>query len=112
VIAVLAAGATVTVRGATERGWVPVRCGDRDGWVSAEYLSVSTPSPGAGTGTVATGGARANCRAQPSLTGTVITSLANGSQVVVRGSRSGDWVPVRCANRDGWIHADLIRVTQ
>ncbi|MGB3327912.1 MAG: SH3 domain-containing protein, partial [Thermomicrobiales bacterium] len=38
VIAVFAEGATVPVRGATQAGWVPVRCGGRDGWVSADYL--------------------------------------------------------------------------
>ena len=108
VITLLPAGATVTVRGATEGGWVPVICANRDGWVSATYLSVSTPSPGASTGIITTDGARANCRVAP--WGTVITTLANGSEVVVRGSQSGDWVPIRCANRDGWIFADLIRV--
>jgi peptidoglycan/xylan/chitin deacetylase (PgdA/CDA1 family)/uncharacterized protein YgiM (DUF1202 family) len=108
VITVLGGGANVTVRGATEGGWVPVACGGQNGWVSADYLAVSTPSPGARTGTVTTDGARANCRTAP--WGTVITSLANGSEVVVRSDRSGDWVPIRCANRDGWIFADLIRV--
>lgn len=107
VITLLPAGATVTVRGATEGGWVPVVCANRNGWVSATYLSVSTPSPGASTGIVTTDGPRANCRIAP--WDTVITTLANGTEVVVRGSQSGDWVPIRCANRDGWIYAELIR---
>jgi uncharacterized protein YraI len=108
VITVLPAGATVTVRGGTEDGWAPVVCASRDGWVSAQYLSVSTPSPGASTGIVDTDGPRANCRVAP--WGTVITTLAYGTEVVVLGARSGDWVPIRCANRDGWISAELIRV--
>jgi peptidoglycan/xylan/chitin deacetylase (PgdA/CDA1 family)/uncharacterized protein YjhX (UPF0386 family) len=108
VITVLPAGATVTVRGATEGGWVPVVCASRDGWVSAQFLSVSTPSPGSATGIVTTDGLRANCRVAP--WGAVITSLANGTEVVVRGAPSDGWVPIRCANQDGWIYADLIRL--
>ena len=42
VVAQLAAGATVAIRGATAGGWVPVTCGGQAGWVSAEYLRITS----------------------------------------------------------------------
>ncbi|MGC4107646.1 MAG: SH3 domain-containing protein [Thermomicrobiales bacterium] len=40
VIAVVAEGARVEMRGAPSGGWVPVRCGGRDGWMSGTFLTI------------------------------------------------------------------------
>lgn len=40
VIAVVAEGTRVELRGAVSGGWAPVRCGGRDGWMSATYLTI------------------------------------------------------------------------
>jgi len=40
IIVRLPAGANVDVRGATAGGWAPVRCNNRDGWVSADTSSL------------------------------------------------------------------------
>jgi peptidoglycan/xylan/chitin deacetylase (PgdA/CDA1 family)/uncharacterized protein YraI len=140
IIARLAPGAKVTVRGATANNWVPVFCGNQDGWVSANYLSIAdvpstptptpppgptptpsptpppgptpTPTPGSTTfGTVSnTGGANLRCRTQPATSGGIITSLGPGTRVEVRGAAANGWVPIRCANQNGWVSAAYLTV--
>jgi uncharacterized protein YraI len=41
IIAVLARGIEVPVRGLSVQGWKPVTCGNRDGWISSRYLAAS-----------------------------------------------------------------------
>ncbi|MDQ3656220.1 MAG: SH3 domain-containing protein [Chloroflexota bacterium] len=115
VITSLAPGARVEVRGPVASGWYPVRCANQNGWVSAQYLTVGGGNPGPGPGPGPTvgyidtaGAANANCRSQPSLSGGIITTVAYGSQVTIRGTASNDWTPVRCGNQDGWIFSQLI----
>ncbi len=123
IITTLAAGSRVELRGTQSSGWQPVRCGNRDGWVSTDYLTVanpslptpiptSTPNPGNGmAGAVTnTGGLGLNCRATPSTSGTIIGSLGAGSSVELRGSSSNGWYPVRCGGQNGWASADYISV--
>jgi uncharacterized protein YgiM (DUF1202 family) len=108
VITSFAPGAQVEIRGPVSNGWYPVRCDGQNGFVSAEYLTVGGNPPTA-TGYIDTaGGVNANCRNQASLNGTVITTLAFGSQVTIRGNASNGWTPVRCANQDGWVSTQLI----
>jgi SH3-like domain-containing protein len=56
-------------------------------------------------------GATVRCRALPSLDGTILASLAPGTSVEVRGSASGDWLPVRCANTDGYVWAEYVEIS-
>jgi len=128
IIALLGPGTVVDVRGQAESGWVPVRCANRDGWVSASYLTVvsapaptSTPTPTSTatstpvngmTGTVVnTGGASLRCRAQPNTAAAVITALAAGTRVPVTGAIVGGWWPVRCNSRDGWVSGTYLSVS-
>jgi peptidoglycan/xylan/chitin deacetylase (PgdA/CDA1 family)/uncharacterized protein YgiM (DUF1202 family) len=136
IITVLAEGATVPVRGATQNGWVPITCANMSGWASAQYLSISsqpvqptptptspptsptpTPSPtpppatGATARVVNTGGAGLRCRASASLSGAVITVLAEGTTVPVRGATQGGWVPITCASQAGWASADYLAIS-
>jgi D-alanyl-D-alanine carboxypeptidase len=113
IITSLAPGTQVEVRGPVASGWYPVRCAGQNGWVSAQYLTVGggnpPPDPGTTVGYIDTAGAaNANCRSQPSLSGGIITTVAYGSQVTIRGTASNDWTPVRCGNQDGWIFSPLI----
>lgn len=111
-------GDTVSLTGDPSGSWQPVRCAGRNGWVSAEFVSTSaSPKPtktavaaeATGTGTITgTNGDGARCRTRASTNGSVITVLPEGSSVGVRGSRSGDWMPVVCGNRNGWIWADYV----
>ncbi len=83
VITVMSEGTRVSVRGATENGWVRITCASQNGYASAQFLGsassgdTGTPPPSTGTpssGTVTvsgTGGSRLNCRTSPN--GSVIT---------------------------------------
>ncbi len=118
IITSLAPGTQVVVRGAKFNGWWPVVCGGRDGWVSATYLTVSsgttpTPTPPSTgtTGTVsATGGAALRCRTGPGTSYAIITSLAPGTQVSIRGASSGGWTPVVCAGRNGFVSSHYLTI--
>lgn len=130
IITVLPEGSTVETRGAESGGWIPVKCAGQNGYIFADYASVSntppasnpTPSPTkvptdpvsgeTGFGYVRnTGGGGLNCRASASLSGSVITILAEGSKVETRGAASGDWVPVKCAGQNGWVFSSYFVVS-
>jgi N-acetylmuramoyl-L-alanine amidase len=117
-ITLMAEGTRVSVRGATENGWVPIVCGGQNGYASAQFLSTAstgdsgggTTSPGTGDsgavtgGTVTvsgTGGVRLNCRTAPN--GNVITSVAEGTVLKVRGAAEGGWLPVQCGGANAWV---------
>jgi peptidoglycan/xylan/chitin deacetylase (PgdA/CDA1 family)/uncharacterized protein YraI len=118
IITSLAPGTQVVVRGAKLNGWWPVVCGGRDGWVSATYLTVSsgttptpTPPPTGSTGTVSgTGGAALRCRTGPGTSYAIITSLAPGTQVAIRGPASGGWTPVVCGGRNGFVSSQYLTI--
>lgn len=134
IITDLPEGTRVPVRGATVNGWVPIRCANRDGWASAQYLTLSpaiptaTPSPTpvtprptvtpattpTSTATYArvanTGGLGLNCRSNAGTTGSVIVVVAEGTRVELRGAVTNGWAPVRCGGRDGWMSATYLAI--
>lgn len=123
VITSLAPGTRVELRGPVANGWYPVRCAGQNGFVSAQYLIVSggstptptatvtpTPTPGTTFGTVSnTGGDNLRCRISP-INGSVITLLAPGTRVELRGPVASGWYPVRCANQNGFVAAQYLMV--
>lgn len=120
IITLLPSGMRVEVRGAAVNGWLPVRCGGQDGWVSAGYVVLSsgsatptatvtptpakTPAPGGtSTATVSgTGGAGLRCRTAP-VSGAVLTVLPELARIEVVGSQQNGWIQVRCAGQTGWV---------
>jgi cell wall-associated NlpC family hydrolase len=48
-----------------------------------------------------TGGSRLNCRTAPN--GNVITSVAEGTVLQVRGAAENGWTPVVCGGSNGWV---------
>ncbi|HYI25367.1 MAG TPA: SH3 domain-containing protein, partial [Thermomicrobiales bacterium] len=95
--------------GEEEDGWYPVRCGDEDGYVSADYITLGevTPTP-VPTATVATNGQPAACRSDANNGSGIIASVPNGTVLTVRGASSNGFVPVVCDGLDGWITDDLL----
>jgi len=109
----------VEARGGAVNGWLPVRCGGQDGWVSASYMVLSngsatptatvtptattTPVPGGSKmATVSgTGGAGLRCRTV-AVSGAVITVLPELARVETIGSQQNGWIQVRCAGQLGW----------
>jgi cell wall-associated NlpC family hydrolase len=119
-ITLMAPGTRVSVRGATENGWVPIVCAGQNGYASAQFLTAEggttdpgttdpgttdpgTTDPGTG-GTVTvtgTGGVNLNCRTAPN--GSIIGSVAEGTVLTVRGATEGGWVPVVCNGANAWV---------
>lgn len=118
IITVLGEGASVTTRGASSGGWVPVVCAGQNGFVSADYLSVGgstvpggTTGGGQASGTASvtgTGGQGVRCRTSGSLSANIITVLAEGTSVSTRGSASGGWTPVVCGGQNGFISSQYL----
>ncbi|MGC4107690.1 MAG: SH3 domain-containing protein [Thermomicrobiales bacterium] len=126
VITVLAEGATVTLNGTASGGWQPVVCNGRSGFVSSQYVTItsqpSTPTPtptvsptttptGGTARVTGTGGLGVNCRTAPSTSGSVITSLPEGSTVTLNGTASGGWQPVTCGSRSGYVSSQYLTIS-
>ncbi|MGI8485600.1 MAG: SH3 domain-containing protein, partial [Thermomicrobiales bacterium] len=79
---------------------------------TATKPATPTPTPGPGSGSVTgTNGAGLNCRATPSLSGTVITVLPEGAAIPYRGPAQDGWQPVTCASKAGFISTQYVVTT-
>ena len=119
VITLVPEGTLLTIRGVPTGGWLPVVCAGRNGFVYLNYVSAPTGSSSTqefstasqGTATVAnTGGDGVRCRSAASTTASIITVLAEGTRVTLRGTPSGGWAPVICASRNGYIYDDYLKI--
>ncbi|MDP9369430.1 MAG: hypothetical protein M3Q03_14335, partial [Chloroflexota bacterium] len=123
VITVLSEGSQVALRGAQQGEWQPVVCAGSNGFVYGSYLSPSgggsneggTDGGSGDTGTVSgsavvsgTNGTGVRCRSAASYDASVITVLAEGTQVSLRGAVQGEWQPVVCAGSNGFVYASFL----
>lgn len=107
VILVIPYGETVTVRGAEQGGFLPVRYAGRDGWSSKDYLALAKPSPS--TGTAGTVMEPLNLRSGPSGSSPVLVVMPAGADVVITGESSGGYLSVTWDGYTGYAHGDWIR---
>jgi N-acetylmuramoyl-L-alanine amidase len=124
VITVLTEGQKVDLRGTSATDWQPVFCAGRKGFIHKDFVQVggsattsqtgstseaSFSAAATGTATVSgTNGGGLRCRSSASYSGSVITVLAEGTKVSLRGSVQGEWQPVTCASRNGFVHKDYL----
>ena len=126
VIAILAEGAQVSLRGAAQGEWQPVTCAGMGGYVNTAFITTggttTTPPPasaapsvgspgGAVTGTATirgTNGSGLICRASASTSGGILMVMPEGSTVSLTGARQGDWQPVRCGSQSGFAFASFL----
>jgi cell wall-associated NlpC family hydrolase/uncharacterized protein YraI len=126
IITVLREGTRVTLRGTPSRGWAPVVCGGRNGYVSTDFLRItsgSDSSSGSGStsggsvpGSTSSGTARVtgtgsgglNCRAGAGTQYRIITVLRAESTVTLRGAASGGWQPVVCGGQNGFVSSQYL----
>ena len=130
-------GASVTIMGAMENGFYPVRYGDAQGYASASYLSfayetpipvpTATPTPiptavptaaptqvpqasgpVAGRTAMVTASSGLNMRADSSTYADVIATLGYGVEVIVAGERINGFYPVRVGTLSGYVSADYL----
>ncbi|MDP9356248.1 MAG: C40 family peptidase [Chloroflexota bacterium] len=123
IITVLGEGTQVALRGGQQGEWQPVVCAGSDGFVHASFLSTSGGSSGesgadaagdtggdvSGSAVVSgTNGTGVRCRTAASYDASVITVLAEGTQVSLRGALQGEWQPVVCAGSNGFVYASYL----
>ncbi len=114
VVAVLAEGSVVQIRGEVADGWLPVICDEIEGYVNADYVLLdrlgatgdgtsADVSAAVGSATVkGTNGDGLRCRSKASASGSVIVVLSEGTTVKLRSGSSGEWQAVTCAGQKGF----------
>ncbi len=122
VITVLAEGSTVELTGTPVGEWQPVNCAGQGGFVHSSFVASGGDSSNAVeedtfavaavvTGTMVvsgTGGSGVRCRSWAGYDASVITVLAEGTQVSVTGAATGEWQPVVCAGTNGFVHTAFL----
>ena len=88
--------------------WLKVNYNGQEGYLSAEYVTLSdSASFSAGTGKIT--GSVVNLRAEPGTDSAVVRKLAEGNDVKVTGIESG-WYKVTHSNKTGYIHPDYMKI--
>jgi cell wall-associated NlpC family hydrolase/SH3-like domain-containing protein len=117
VITTLASGASATIRGSVQSGWVPIICGGQNGWVHSDYFGSGASGAGSISGGYSSGqtvhvsgtdGAGVRFRSSASYTGAVISVLVEGSGLTVRTGSVGEWIAVTRNGSNGFIHRDYL----
>ncbi|MCA9833155.1 MAG: C40 family peptidase [Thermomicrobiales bacterium] len=115
VLMTLAEGTKVMVSAEAVNGYLGIDCGGLQGFADVNYLW----SGGAGDSeinasklnVVVTGtGNGLNCRSSASMSGAIITTVADGTVLVTRGKASNGWTPVTCAGKNGYVSTTYIEV--
>jgi len=118
VIVVMPAGATVTVTGSGQSGFLPVSYQGTSGWAYADYLATggappggegSPLPPGSPTGN-ATVTVALNLRTSPSTGAAILAVMPAGTQVETTGAPQNGFFPVRYVGLDGWAYATFLSV--
>ncbi|MEJ7839843.1 MAG: SH3 domain-containing protein, partial [Thermomicrobiales bacterium] len=115
VLTVLAEGTEVQVTEQSDPAWLQIICGNQLGYANTNFLW----SGGAGdddlvaaaTGSASvtgTNGMGVRCRTTGSLSGSIITTLGEGSSVSTRGASSGGWTPVVCQGTNGFVSSEYL----
>ena len=108
IIATLPAGTAVIVQESAGNGWYKVIYNGTTGYISGDYLKISTTASGSfGTGTVTA--SSVNFRSGASLNAGIIGSLSNGAAVTIIGV-NGNWYQVQANGQTGYVSSDYIKV--
>lgn len=108
VITVMPSGATVSVTGSAQSGFLPVSWNGSNGWASADYLTT-----GGGSDVPATSGsgqttAALNFRSGPGTGYGIITVIPAGGTVSLTGAESAGFLEAVYNGSQGWVSADYI----
>lgn len=112
ILATVGQGANVVVLETAENGWHKVNWNGTEGYMSAEYLSVSTQvDADLGTGTLDTDGASLNLRCGPGTDYDTLTSIPAGTALTLTGIDNG-WYKTSYNGMEGYIHSDYITLNE
>ncbi len=114
-IVVLAEGTIVKVFANPGNGWLQIGCGEQLGYGNVNYLWSGGASDAdinaGGLLSVSGTGGGLNCRTGAGTTFPVITTIADGTAVSVRGQSSNGWTPVTCGGQQGFVSSAYISVS-
>jgi uncharacterized protein YgiM (DUF1202 family) len=114
-IVVLAEGTVVKVFANPDNGWLQIGCGGQLGYGNVNYLWSGGASDAdinaGGLLSVSGTGGGLNCRTGAGTTFPVITTIADGTAVSVRGQSSNGWIPVTCGGQQGFVSSAYISVS-
>ncbi len=109
IIATLPAGAKVVVEEQAGNGWYKVVYNGTEGYISGDYLTVSSNASGSfGTGTITA--TSVNFRSGAGTDSGIIGSFASGATVKVVGV-SGNWYQVEYNGTTGYVSADYLKLS-
>ncbi len=108
IIGKLTNGAQVPVL-SSSNGWVQISYNGTTGWVSGQYISVSSVPTQTGTVNVASS-SYLNVRSAASGTASIIGKFASGAQVTILSSSNG-WYQISYNNATGWVSGQYITVS-
>ena len=116
VISVMPNGATVTITGALQNGYYPVRYGSTNGFAAATYLRIGSgpaPSPTPTTPTTRTAWTTANLnlRSGATTSASVLLVIPNRAQITVTGNLTNGFYPVRYGTTNGFASSSYITFT-
>lgn len=111
IIAVMPAGASVTLDGGSQNGYLSLSYNGTWGWGHADWISTSGSAPvdnSGATGTAYVFDGALNLRSGPSTSNSVITVMPDGAAVSLTGQSSGGFLSVVYNGTSGWAFADYL----
>ncbi len=100
VLLVMPSGASVTLTGGSQNGFLELTYNGTRGWASADYLS------GFPTATV---DSALNLRTDPNLNAKIVTVMPGGAKVQLLGANQNGFAKVSYQGRTGWAYAAYLR---
>ena len=111
ILATASGGTSVVVLEDTGNGWYKVNFNTVEGYMSSEYLTVSTTADAAlGYGLVDTDGSSLNMRAAAGTNYDTVASIPGGTVLELEGVDNG-WYKVTYSGRTGYVSSDYITIT-
>ena len=111
ILATASGGTSVVVLEDTGNGWYKVNFNTVEGYMSSEYLTVSTTADAAlGYGLVDTDGSSLNMRAAAGTNYDTVASIPGGTVLELEGVDNG-WYKVTYSGKTGYVSSDYITIT-
>ena len=111
ILATASGGTSVVVLEDTGNGWYKVYFNTVEGYMSSEYLTVSTTADAAlGYGLVDTDGSSLNMRAAAGTSYDTVASIPGGTVLELEGVDNG-WYKVTYSGKTGYVSSDYITIT-
>ena len=111
ILATASGGTSVVVLEDTGNGWYKVNFNTVEGYMSSEYLTVSTTADAAlGYGLVDTDGSSLNMRAAAGTSYDTVASIPGGTVLELEGVDNG-WYKITYSGKTGYVSSDYITIT-